>query len=92
MTCTHQTYVSEYRIVSHDIDGEPEYDYDSNLVDTVQDVDLHRYKCTQCGEMFYYSSRARDFFERGIESETYGLTLFNLIKFGGIIPKDYRSK
>ena len=26
---------------------------------TFVDVDLHRYKCTQCGKMFYYSEAAR---------------------------------
>jgi hypothetical protein len=36
--------------------------------DTVQDLDLHRYQCTQCGEIMYYSGRARDYYERGILS------------------------
>lgn len=36
-------------------------------VDTVVDVDLHRYKCTQCGEIMYYSQRAKNHFENGAE-------------------------
>jgi hypothetical protein len=35
--------------------------------DTVVDVDLHRYKCTQCGKMMYYSQRAKNHFENGAE-------------------------
>lgn len=56
-----------------------------------EDIDLHRYKCVLCGEVSYYSSRARAFFEDGIECETYGLTTYNLLKYGGIIPKDYEK-
>lgn len=91
MTCTHTAVRRYLEIVSHDIDGEPEYDIVESKYDTVNDVDLHRYQCTQCNEMFYYSSRAREFFELGVENETYGLTLFNLIKFGGVIPKNFRD-
>jgi hypothetical protein len=29
------------------------------------DIDLHRYKCTQCGLVMYYSGRAREHFEEG---------------------------
>lgn len=34
-----------------------------HTVSTTVDIDLHRYKCTQCGEIRYYSGRARDHFE-----------------------------
>ena len=34
-------------------------------VNTTVDIDLHRYKCTQCGEIMYYSSRAREYHEEG---------------------------
>lgn len=32
---------------------------------TTVDVDLHRYKCTQCGEIMYYSDAARRHYESG---------------------------
>ena len=32
---------------------------------TTVDIDLHRYKCTQCGEIMYYSGRARQYHEEG---------------------------
>jgi hypothetical protein len=41
--------------------GEWEYD----TVSTTVDIDLHRYKCTQCGEIMYYSGRAREYYEEG---------------------------
>lgn len=90
--CTHKEVRTYLTIVSHDIDGEPEYEIVDESYDTVKDVDLHRYKCTRCNKMFYYSERARLFFENGIENETYGLTTFNLIKFGGVIPKNYKTE
>ena len=68
MSCKH-TRTTE-RWVTQDyfgeeIDGEWQYD----TVSTTVDLDLHRYKCTQCGEVMYYSGRAREYYEEGIKSE-----------------------
>ena len=46
---------------------EPEEEY------TYEDIDTHRYKCTQCGEVFYYSGVAKSYFEDGVESQVRGL-------------------
>jgi len=59
MSCTHTEYVSgEWVEVSRpNWDGENEVDWEweeGGHVDTVEDVDLHHYKCTQCGEVFSY--------------------------------------
>lgn len=35
------------------------------------DIDLHRYRCTLCGEVGYYSGRARKFFESGIDENNF---------------------
>ena len=51
-----------------DWDGDWHEDWRMVPVSTTVDVDLHRYKCTQCGEMFYYSGRARDYYEKGKRS------------------------
>lgn len=32
---------------------------------TYEDIDLHRFRCTQCGEIFYYSNKSRRHFENG---------------------------
>lgn len=85
MNCTH-TKIDRVATIVDDIYGygvSHEYSYEE--VSTMEDIDLHRMKCTQCGKVDYYSSRARDFYENGIENETYGLTTFNLIKHGGYI-------
>ena len=31
----------------------------------IEDVDLHRYKCIECGVIMYYSESARRYFEEG---------------------------
>ena len=68
MTCTHQREHARWVTVDYfgeEIDGEWEYTTESTTVD----IDLHRYKCTMCNEVFYYSGRARDYYEKGIKSE-----------------------
>lgn len=35
---------------------------------TYVDVDLHRYKCSKCGKLGYYSESARKHYEEGIKS------------------------
>lgn len=32
---------------------------------TIEDIDLHRYRCTQCGTIFYYSDAAERHYEEG---------------------------
>ena len=44
-----------------------EWVYDT--VSTTVDIDLHRYKCTQCGEIMYYSGRALEYYEEGKKFE-----------------------
>lgn len=41
---------------------------------TTVDIDLHRYKCTQCGKVMYYSQSARDHYEKGIPSPWVAMT------------------
>ena len=51
-----------------DHDGGETYDWESTTESTMVDLDLHRYQCTQCREIFYYSGRAKEFHENGISS------------------------
>ncbi len=41
--------------------------------DTSVDIDTHRYKCTQCGKIMYYSGAARSYYEDGTKSGIRGL-------------------
>lgn len=68
MSCTHQRRTERWVTQDYfgeEIDGEWQYD----TVSTTVDLDLHRYKCTMCNEVFYYSGRARDYYEKGIKSD-----------------------
>ena len=40
---------------------------------TYEDLDLHRYHCTQCKKIFYYSQAAANYHEHGIKSDIMGL-------------------
>jgi hypothetical protein len=68
MNCNHTIETSRWVTTDYfgeEIDGEWEYKTESTTVD----IDLHRYKCTQCGEIMYYSGRARQYYEEGIKSD-----------------------
>jgi hypothetical protein len=41
------------------------------LVDVclLEDIDTHRMKCSACGGIEYYSKAAKDFYEKGIDSD-----------------------
>lgn len=38
-----------------------------------KDIDLHRFRCTRCGEIGYYSGAARAYHEDGVKSDITGL-------------------
>ena len=67
MSCKH------YSRTQHWIDGAfndwtGEYDsghWEWEEKSTTVDIDLHRYKCTMCGEIMYYSGRAKEYYEEG---------------------------
>lgn len=74
MICSHEK-PNHYWVNEHqDDDG---YTVDGHWVyDTVSlltDVDLHRYRCTGCGWVGYYSGAARAFHEHGVRSDIPGL-------------------
>lgn len=69
MTCNHQRETSRW---VEDDDWYPSHggstghwEYDS--VSTCVDIDLHRYKCTQCNQVMYYSGAAREYYETGVD-------------------------
>jgi hypothetical protein len=65
--CTHTRTIEAKWIENPDYD--PYYDDDYGYWEeayeqyTYQDIDIHRYRCTQCGEIKYYSERGRKLFE-----------------------------
>ena len=67
--CTHTRSVTVDNSYVDDWTGEKVYSYEYEERYTYEDIDLHRYRCTQCGEIGYYSGRARDYYEKGIKSK-----------------------
>jgi hypothetical protein len=68
MSCSHERTTERWvtrDYFGEEIDGEWQYE----TVSTTVDIDLHRYKCTQCGEIMYYSGRAREYYEEGTKFE-----------------------
>ena len=45
--------------------GEWEYTTENTTVD----IDLHRYKCTQCNQIMYYSGAAKEYYETGVDQK-----------------------
>jgi hypothetical protein len=68
MACTHRTPL---QWVWRDVEVSPFDDTERQLVQvggnsTYEDIDVGRFRCTQCGEVGYYTGQWRDFFEKGI--------------------------
>jgi hypothetical protein len=64
MSCSHERTTERWvtrDYFGEEIDGEWQYE----TVSTTVDIDLHRYKCTQCDLIMYYSGRAREYYEEG---------------------------
>lgn len=66
--CTHTRTISgKWVDLSDDDDGYCHGYWEDDIeTSTTVDIDLHRYKCTQCGEVMYYSQAARNYYENGI--------------------------
>ena len=71
-SCKHQTLV-EIKTTTYNVYvGEYETDYEWVWKSTEEDIDLHRYKCTQCGEIGYYSGAAENYYTKGIKNPMLG--------------------
>jgi hypothetical protein len=68
MSCDHQRTTKQWVGEDYWYDDCSSYhtgEWVYETVSTTVDIDLHRYKCTQCGEVMYYSGRARQYHEEG---------------------------
>lgn len=72
-SCSHTRRVWKEAQVENWYTGEIEAQREWEEESTLEDIDLHRYRCTQCSQVFYYSTAARNFYEKGIESNITGL-------------------
>lgn len=67
--CTHKIEHSEYKEVTDEFTGESEYKWIFSTESCFVDIDLHRYKCTKCNQVKYYSHAAQQFYEKNIKSQ-----------------------
>ena len=66
MNCSH-TKTKQTWITTDYWGEETEGKWELETVDTTVDTDLHRYKCTQCNKVMYYSSAAKEYFESDVD-------------------------
>lgn len=69
MSCNHLREVSRWVETEDWYHGGSTGEWEYTTESTTVDIDLHRYKCTMCNEVMYYSGRARAFYEDGVKSE-----------------------
>ncbi len=70
-TCSHSKDTSHY--VTRETWDDEVTEWVEETTSTMEDIDLHRMKCSQCGAIGYYSGAARAFHEQGITSPINGL-------------------
>jgi len=61
--CTHQTSFTKEVTHENFYTGETYTSTEYGVRSTLEDIDLHRMKCTKCGEIQYYSARAKLHYE-----------------------------
>lgn len=66
--CTHWERTECFELVYDDYTGESEHQWVTREECLQVDIDIHRFKCTACGEIGYYSGAARRFYEEGERS------------------------
>lgn len=80
MNCTHerreQVWVEEEDWYSGEMVGRWEW----NVQSACEDIDLHRYRCTMCGKVMYYSGAAQAYYEDGEDDGIIGWSLQNRLK------------
>ena len=67
MSCNHTRDTSRWVETEDWYTGEMVGEWEYSSENTYEDIDLHRYKCTQCGEIMYYSGRAKQYYEEGVK-------------------------
>jgi hypothetical protein len=66
VSCTHERRWSTWEAVEVGLWGETEQRLVEHWQSTNEDLDTGRFRCTQCGEIGYYTGLWKRFFEEGI--------------------------
>ena len=73
MTCSHETTYQHWVVEEDWQTGETSGRWKSTTRSTCEDIDLHRYRCTKCNQVMYYSARAQECYEKGIPDDILGI-------------------
>lgn len=65
MTCLHMQTSHKWVEKEDYWTGETTWDWETTTEYTTTDLDTHRYQCTQCKKVMYYSGAARAYYEDG---------------------------
>lgn len=65
MTCTHFRDTSRYEEIYNDWDGTTETVWVESSESTQVDISIGAFKCTQCGEVGYYTGSWKKYYEQG---------------------------
>lgn len=71
MTCDHCETTTEWVKKENWSTGEVEGRWEQISVCLQDDIDLHRFKCSRCGEIGYYSGAARRIYEGDATADDY---------------------
>jgi hypothetical protein len=67
--CDHTSYrMVPNRMKDYAFDPDSEPDYVEESYSTYEDIDLHRAKCSMCGDILYYSGAAKNYYENGVRT------------------------
>ena len=68
--CPHETTRQVWRSPGIDMDGEPlPSRWITEFSTTCVDIDTGRFRCTECGEVMYYTGKWKKYWEEGVEFE-----------------------
>lgn len=68
MNCNHYETVSHFEEWENEFTGVTVSEWKSEEVSLQVDIDLHRFQCTRCLQIGYYSSAARAYYTEGTRS------------------------
>ncbi len=66
--CDHYETRRYYEETTNDWTGEPEGEWKTEETSLMVDIDLHRFQCTRCKQIGYYSGAAKAYYEAGKRS------------------------
>ena len=64
--CTHKIETSRYVEIEDDWNGGTYWEWQYDTKYTTEDIGVGAYRCTQCGEVMYYTGSWKKFYTEGV--------------------------